>query len=139
MIWLMSERQKRNAGAESPVDPFPTSIQQQILREDDMKLKLAAVMVAIMLGTAPVTTSAFGQGCDTIPGREGGPDLCGAGQVCTGPFEGMYGRGNCQSRSTASGQGCDTIAGRDGGQEMCPASQTCTGPFEGMYGRGNCQ
>ena len=43
--------------------------------------------------------SGVGGPCDTKPGREEGQALCEAGLVCTGPFEGQYGRGNCQAPS----------------------------------------
>jgi hypothetical protein len=100
-----------------------------------MKAKLAALVLATMLGASPAMANGIGEGCDTVDGRDGGMQFCDSGLICVGPYEGMYGHGNCQ----ASGGGCDTIAGREGGQQMCPSGMTCTGPFEGMYGHGNCQ
>ncbi len=95
-----------------------------------MKWQIAAVAIGAVLWATP----ALSQGCDTKPGRDGGQAMCGSGTVCTGPYEGSYGRGNCQPR-----KGCDTKPGRAEGQEKCPSSMVCTGPFEGRYGRGNCQ
>ncbi len=95
-----------------------------------MKWHFAAFVIALMFTASP----ALAQGCDTKPGRDGGQARCSSGKVCTGPYEGIYGRGNCQSL-----KGCDTKPGRDGGQARCPRHMVCTGPFEGIYGRGNCQ
>ena len=90
--------------------------------------------VAIILASMFVVTPAVAQGCDTKPGRPDGQALCTSGKICTGPYEGIYGRGNCQAL-----KGCDTKPGRPGGKASCPRHMICTGPFEGSYGRGNCQ
>lgn len=95
-----------------------------------MKWTFTAIAMAAMLWTS----QAAAQGCDTKPGRPDGQAACSGRMVCTGPYEGRYGRGNCQPL-----KGCDTKAGRPEGQAMCPSGMTCTGPFEGRYGRGNCQ
>lgn len=57
-----------------------------------MKIGLATIFLGATLGAS----SALAAGCDTKPGRDGGQEKCSAGLVCTGPFEGTYGRGNCQ-------------------------------------------
>ena len=105
-----------------------------------MKLKITLLIMGIFIGSSPAMAAGLGQGCDTQPGRDGGQQMCDAGLACTGPFEGTYGRGNCQAANVSmAGEGCDSKSGRDGGQQMCAAGLACTGPFEGTYGRGNCQ
>ena len=106
-----------------------------------MKLKFAALVFGTLFLATPASAAGVGGGCDTQPGRDGGQAMCDSGLTCTGPFEGMYGRGNCQAGNSGAGrgEGCDTQPGRSGGQAMCSAGLSCTGPFEGMYGRGNCQ
>ncbi len=100
-----------------------------------MKIVFAAAAVTLMLGFSPVIAAGVGEGCDTVSGRDGGQQFCDSGLICTGPFEGSFGHGNCQ----ASGGGCDTLPGRESGQQMCSPGYVCTGPFEGSFGHGNCQ
>ena len=106
-----------------------------------MKFLLHTIYIASALIIAsPASGASQGQGCDTKSGRDSGQQMCEAGLVCTGPFEGSYGRGNCQeAKYSKAGEGCDTKAGRPEGQQLCAPSLSCTGPFEGSYGRGNCQ
>lgn len=107
-----------------------------------MKTTLAILAFGAMLGvSSAMAASGAGGPCDTKEGRDDGQRTCQSGLTCTGPFEGMYGAGNCQAAVQVSGSGgpCDTKSGRDGGQRVCSSGLTCTGPHEGMYGAGNCQ
>ena len=106
-----------------------------------MKYLMSSIWIAgALFIVSPASGASQGQGCDTKSGRDTGQQMCDAGLVCTGPFEGSYGRGNCQAiQYSNAGQGCDTKQGRPEGQQMCAPGLTCTGPFEGSYGRGNCQ
>ena len=59
----------------------------------------------VFLAFAPLSAlaaSPAGGPCDTKPGRESGQDVCAAGLVCTGPFEGLHGKGNCQPSKAAA-------------------------------------
>ncbi len=60
-----------------------------------MKWSFVAIILASMFWVSPAV--AQGQGCDIKPGREGGQARCTSGKICTGPYEGTYGRGNCQA------------------------------------------
>ena len=105
-----------------------------------MKLKTTLLILGILAGSSPALGAGISEGCDSQAGRNSGQIMCDAGLTCTGPFEGIYGRGNCQkAKGSLVGEGCDTKSGRDGGQQLCAAGLACTGPFEGIYGHGNCQ
>ena len=105
-----------------------------------MKLKITLVIFGIFLGYSSAYAAGLSEGCDSQSGRNGGQIMCDSWLTCTGPFEGSYGRGNCQiAKGSMAGEDCDSKSGRDSGQQMCSAGLTCTGPFEGIYGRGNCQ
>lgn len=73
------------------------------------KTGLATILVAA-LGTYGALAAA----CDTKAGRDGGQRKCAAGLVCTGPFEGAYGQGNCQkpAASCKSEPGCPCVNGK---------------------------
>ena len=59
------------------------------------KLFAAMFFVGCFAGS-PAMAAGDGEPCDTIAGRDRGQPMCDDGLVCTGPFEGTYGRGNCQ-------------------------------------------
>ncbi len=65
----------------------------------------ATALAAFVAGAlSPISAFAAGQGegCDMVAGRDGGQQICDAGLVCTGPFEGTYEHGNCQPEKQGS-------------------------------------
>lgn len=64
-----------------------------------LRLLSKMVCTAVLFGSLSIPyafSAGEGEGCDTIAGREEGQQMCDPGLVCTGPFEGIYGHGNCQ-------------------------------------------
>lgn len=79
-----------------------------MMQSDGKRMAAAgrAIALAAFVAGALTPMSAFaaglGEGCDMVDGRDGGQQICDAGLVCTGPFEGMYQRGNCQAEKQGS-------------------------------------